>query len=130
MYSFEEDKKYLIVDGLLIIIVSAFTAMLHLYNQKLYEIQLLYENSLSQTFAIVQEPDYFYYLIAGFVFIVLLIGAPVFCRKSRCNLLSICIIIFINLIMLIILLVVFWNPVLATFAAFLTFAGICLAVNK
>ena len=129
MYIFEEDKEYLIGDGLLLLIVSVFTVMLHVYNQKLHEIQMLYENPISQAFAIAAEPYYYYYLIAGFVFIILLIGTPVFCKKKSCNLLSLCIIIFINLIMLIILLIVFWNPVLAAFATTLAI-GALLTIAK
>lgn len=117
------NKAYLIGELLVIVGTIYFIFKLNIYNKILNDIQDKSDNKIQQTLEIVSEPAYFTYLLWGVFFIALLIGYTVFILKSNIGS-DRWKVTIVNAIVLIVLLIVLWNPVLATFAALLIGYGI------
>ncbi|EHQ8840317.1 TPA: hypothetical protein I0F66_RS10045 [Enterococcus faecalis] len=124
-----EHKWYYISESAISGATIWFICMLKAYNQVLYEIQEQYTNKIQQTLEIAAEPQYFTYLLAGGFFIVLLVAFTVYTIKKLFNVHAL-IIFIVNLVILQVLLVTFWNPVLATFAMLLIGGGIFVLANS
>ncbi len=105
--------------------------LLSRYNKILYEIQEKYTNVFIQAVHIVEEPNYYGYLIAGAVFVILLIFVSVKSYRAReeIGILGVMIMIVINIILLISLLIVYSNPVFTAFATMSTVAGVGSAAS-
>lgn len=127
----EGKKGYMIGEGIVVVATLFFIMKLHKYNQVLHEIQKNYDNNIQKTIQIASEPNYFNYLLGGAFFIAVLVGYTLFIFKSGSSLEGIgWVLSLINICLLIILLVVFWNPVLATFAALLLGGGLFALANS
>ncbi|MFD2387667.1 hypothetical protein [Enterococcus rivorum] len=74
----EENKFYLIIEGIICLVTAYFIWKLEQYNQLLHEIQVRYPNMIQQTMEIAGEPNYFKYLLGGAFFIGLLIVYTIF----------------------------------------------------
>ncbi|MGL9921167.1 hypothetical protein [Enterococcus sp. DIV1758] len=124
-----EHKWYYISESAIAGATIWFIFMLKAYNQVLYQIQEQYANKIQQTIEIAAEPQYFTYLLTGGFFIVLLVAFTVYTVKKLFNVHAL-IIILVNLVILQVLLVTFWNPVLATFAMLLIGGGMFVLANS
>lgn len=124
-----DNKGYFICEILVGIATLIFTIKLNSYNEILKSIQCKYDNEIEQALGIASHPDYFNYFLWGIIFIALLIGYTIFIFKSRIG--SEALIIFIiNFVLLIVLLIIFWNPILTTFAILLLGGGIFTIANN
>lgn len=119
------NKCYLIGELIVMLVTLFFIFKLNSYNKILHDIQSIYNNKIQQTLEVAKEPNYFNYLILGFIFILLLVGYTILIFKARIGN-EFWIIMLMNSILLIALLIVFWNPVLATFATLLIVITLCI----
>lgn len=108
-----------VIEAILIFLTVQFIIKLNNYSQILHLIQEKYSEdswfNIQMAIEIASEPSYFKYLIKGFLFIVLLVIYPYILFKFNRSIDTI-FIVLINLTLLIILLVVFCNPILTSFA--------------
>ncbi|MDQ0149616.1 hypothetical protein ACFO6R_16095 [Eubacterium multiforme] len=117
-----ENKMYFILEGTIIGITIIFIIKLLLYNKILNSIQNGYSNELEKAIEVAKEPNYFNYLLAGGGIILILFSYTIFIlRKTFID--KKFIFALINIILGIWLLVVFWNPILTTFAILLFLGG-------
>lgn len=123
------NKGYFIGEFLLIITTVVFTIKLNSYNKILSSIQSRYDNKIQQALEVASHPDYFTYFLLGIIFIALLVWYTVFTFKAKIGN-EILIVALINLILLIVLLIVFWNPIVTTFAVLLISGGVCMIANS
>jgi len=111
------EKLYFIGQGIIFVATTIFIVFLRRYNRSLAEIQEMYDSPLLRAWRIMEDPYYLRYLIAGLFFIVLLISFAIKSFKVAIEDTPILLInVLVSLILLIILLVVFWNPILTTLA--------------
>lgn len=115
-------KLYYLLELVVMAITIRFIWILHVYNQLIYIIRINYSDQVIQTLKVMSEPHYFNYLLGGGFFIFLLVVFTLFVIKTKIGING-GIFLGINLILLIILLITFWNPVLATFAILLIGGG-------
>lgn len=113
-----EYKWYYFFEVLVVGITIWFICRLKDYNQVLYNIQERYPSKIQQTFEIAAEPNYFNFLLGGGFFILLLVLFTFFILKMKIEINGV-IFLFVNFILLLVLLVTFWNPILTTFAMLL-----------
>lgn len=125
----EEYRGYFIGEGIVVLLVGIFTFKLYKYNQILHEIQERFPNMIQQTIEIAQETNYINYLSGGFFFVFILIGYTVLVFKARLGMSGL-VILCINFVLLVVLLIIFWNPVLATFACLLLGGGIAIIASN
>jgi|GEM_PF-2344597 hypothetical protein len=109
-------KGYQIVDVILVIISIYFLYKLYNYKEYLSDKILVKEYGwLKEAFLIVQEPDYFYYLIGGLVVLIMLIGFIYYCINYEQDPgIELVVVVGLNIILTIIVLFVFWSPILTT----------------
>lgn len=124
-----DNKKYFIGEFIVMIGTIVFIFKLNSYNKILQDIQNKYDNKIQQVLQIASEPDYFKYLLGGFIFILLLVLYTVYVFKAKIGN-EIFIIALINIILLIILIIVFWNPIITTFAVLLISGGVFIIANS
>lgn len=121
-YNLKEYKSYWICEGIIIFGTICFIFKLNSYNKILFEIQSQYSNDIIKALEVVREPFYFNYLLFGGLVIAILIGYIMLVLK-RLRWVSIPIIV-INIILLIVFFIVYWNPILAIFAVLLSVCGL------
>jgi putative ABC transporter, permease protein len=109
-------KGYQIVEIILVIISLVF--LFKLYNYKQYLTEKIIEKKfglIKEAILIVKEPYYFHYLICGIGILIMLMGFIYYCiRYEQDSGLSLVIIVIFNIILTIIVLWVFWSPILTT----------------
>lgn len=109
-------KGYQIADVVLVIISIYFLYKLYNYKEYLSEKILVKEHGwLKEAFLIVQEPDYFNYLLCGLVVLAMLIGFIYYCIKYEQDPgIELVVVVGLNIILTVIILFVFWSPILTT----------------
>ena len=109
-------KGYQIADVVLVIISIYFLYKLYNYKEYLSEKILVKEYGwLKEAFLIVQEPDYFNYLLCGLVVLAMLIGFIYYCIKYEQDPgIELVVVVGLNIILTVIILFVFWSPILTT----------------
>lgn len=109
-------KGYQIVDVVLVIISIYFLYKLYNYKEYLSEKILVKEHGwLKEAFLIVQEPDYFNYLLGGLVVLAMLIGFIYYCINYEQDPgIELVVVVVLNIILTVIILFVFWSPILTT----------------
>lgn len=109
-------KSYQIADVVLVIISIYFLYKLYNYKEYLSEKILVKEYGwLKEAFLIVQEPDYFNYLLCGLVVLAMLIGFIYYCIKYEQDPgIELVVVVGLNIILTVIILFVFWSPILTT----------------
>lgn len=109
-------KAYQIADVVLVIISIYFLYKLYNYKEYLSEKILVKEYGwLKEAFLIVQEPDYFNYLLCGLVVLAMLIGFIYYCIKYEQDPgIELVVVVGLNIILTVIILFVFWSPILTT----------------
>ena len=109
-------KGYQIVEIILVIISLVF--LFKLYNYKQYLTEKIIEKKfglIKEAILIVKEPYYFHYLICRIGILIMLMGFIYYCiRYEQDSGLSLVIIVIFNIILTIIVLWVFWSPILTT----------------
>lgn len=117
----ENKQVYIIKRSIITSITTVFLIKLYFYNRLLFQIQTKYcDQPVLKYFYILREPYYSAYLCCGFLFISILVLCMVKDVKdifdNYLNLTDACIGITINFILFIILICLFANPILTTFA--------------
>ena len=109
-------KGYQIADVVLVIISIYFLYKLYNYKEYLSEKILVKEHGwLKEAFLIVQEPDYFNYLLGGLVVLAMLIGFIYYCINYEQDPgIELVVVVVLNIILTVIILFVFWSPILTT----------------
>lgn len=109
-------KGYQIADVVLVIISIYFLYKLYNYKEYLSEKILVKEHGwLKEAFLIVQEPDYFNYLLCGLAILAMLIGFIYYCIKYEQDPgIELVVVVGLNIILTVIILFVFWSPILTT----------------
>ena len=109
-------KGYQIADVVLVIISIYFLYKLYNYKEYLSEKILVKEYGwLKEAFLIVQEPDYFNYLLCGLAVLAMLIGFIYYCIKYEQDPgIELVVVVGLNIILTVIILFVFWSPILTT----------------
>lgn len=109
-------KGYQIADVVLVIISIYFLYKLYNYKEYLSEKILVKEHGwLKEAFLIVQEPDYFNYLLCGLAVLAMLIGFIYYCIKYEQDPgIELVVVVGLNIILTVIILFVFWSPILTT----------------
>ena len=109
-------KGYQISDVVLVIISIYFLYKLYNYKEYLSEKILVKEHGwLKEAFLIVQEPDYFNYLLCGLAVLAMLIGFIYYCIKYEQDPgIELVVVVGLNIILTVIILFVFWSPILTT----------------
>lgn len=116
--------EYSIGEIFIAVITIIYIYYLSKYKLILIEIQQYHVGKLDQAFAVAQEPSYFNYFFGGILLIIVLVGFSFVHIKCGKTLLNKLIISLINLLLLIVLIYVFWNPILTSFAVILCCGGI------
>jgi TM2 domain-containing membrane protein YozV len=94
------------------------------YKLKLLEIQKMYTGTIDQAFAVTTDPDYFNYFFLGLGIIVVLIGFSILHIKMGTDTFKKIVITLINVVLLVILLRVFMDPIVTSFAVVLACGGL------
>lgn len=109
-------KGYQIADVVLVIISIYFLYKLYNYKEYLSEKILVKEHGwLKEAFLIVQEPYYFNYLLGGLAVLAMLIGFIYYCINYEQDPgIELVVVVSLNIILTVIVLFVFWSPILTT----------------
>lgn len=109
-------KGYQIVDVILVIISIYFLYKLYNYKEYLSEKILVKEYGwLKEAFLIVQEPYYFNYLLGGLAVLAMLTGFIYYCINYEQDPgIELVVVVGLNIILTVIVLFVFWSPILTT----------------
>lgn len=109
-------KGYQVLELILVIVTLIFLYKLYFYKEYLSE-NIITKNYgvIKEAVLIVQEPNYFIYLLLGIIVLAILIGFTYYCIKyERDEDIELVIVVVFNIILTIIVLLVFWSPILTT----------------
>lgn len=109
-------KGYQVLELILVIVTLIFLYKLYFYKEYLSE-NIITKNYgvIKEAVLIVQEPNYFTYLLLGIIVLAILIGFTYYCIKyERDEDIELVIVVVFNIILTIIVLLVFWSPILTT----------------
>ena len=104
-------KGYQVLELILVIVT-----LIYFYKEYLSE-NIITKNYgvIKEAVLIVQEPNYFTYLLLGIIVLAILIGFTYYCIKyERDEDIELVIVVVFNIILTIIVLLVFWSPILTT----------------
>lgn len=125
------DKIKLRIVFHIVIIVSViiFICFLMQYNVLLHEIEIQYTGKFIQAFYMIQEPDFFRYFVGGICAGAVLISVSIsdFLHRDEYGIHLTIISILVNVIVLIILIIVYSNPVFTSFMAVVGTGGVIIA---
>lgn len=110
------NKGYKIVEIVIVLITVWFLCKLYFYKEHLTN-KIIEKNYglLKEAWLILNEPDYFYYLIGGILVLIILIGFVYYCIKYEEDRgLILILVVVLNIMLSIIVLLVFWSPILTT----------------
>jgi len=121
MYS--DEKEMLIINGIIDLVVVIFCVFLHSFCQGLLKIREQYKDDIFLEITnIIKADGYLFYLIGGLVCAAALIFFCVWWFKRIRGIemfFTVCIALLVNIMIFVILIGVFWDPVFTTFLLFL-----------
>ena len=109
-------KGYQVIELILVIISLVFLYKLYFYKEYLSgNIIIKNYGVIKEAFLILQEPNYFYYLFLGIVVLIMLIWFTYYCIKyERDEDIELVIVVIFNICLTLVVLIVFWSPILTT----------------
>jgi len=124
-------KKEIAANIVVDIIALIYIFRLWQYNKLLYEVQAQYSSKIEQAFNVIKVSGFFSYLLCGIICASLLIAISVFIfkRRSDIGLTPVCVTILGNLLVLIVLIIVFSNPIFTTIVTVITAGGAMLILT-
>lgn len=123
------DKKIIVILNIVVYVLTiVYIYSLCNYNELLYQIQLRSTNKIEQIYRILSEDNFYTYLMLGALSVVILVVIMVYDVK-KCfvlGLINTIILCVISLLILIVLIKVYSNPIVTTFVCGVTGMGVAV----